>query len=255
MLLNIANIQHFSVGDGPGIRTTIFFKGCNLRCPWCHNPETVSFKPTLLSYPHLDKTEWCGKEMTLEEVLKEALEDKDFYAESGGGVTLSGGEVMLSADSASLLSKSLKENGVSVFVDTAGNVPYLEFSKMNPFVDGYLFDFKTPYPDKYKEIGGDLSVITDNIRRLKNDGMTVFIRIPLIPSFNTDRKSALKTCEILSGIGVEKVDLLPFHRTGSGKYEAMGKEYKFKDTKPLSKETVDEIKTLFEEFFTVKVEA
>ncbi len=255
MILNIANIQHFSVGDGPGIRTTVFFKGCNLRCPWCHNPETIPFGKTLLSYPHLGKTETCGKELTVEEVLREVLEDRDFYEESGGGVTLSGGEVMLSADKAALLAEALHEEGVSVFVDTAGCVPYGEFRKMNPFTDCYLFDFKTPFPEKYKKIGGNLSLITDNIKRLISDGMNVRIRIPLIPDFNTDEESVRKTAIILREIGVKNVDLLPFHRTGSGKYEAMGKPYVYKDTKPPEKSVIADTENEFSKYFTVRTEA
>ncbi|MBQ3151632.1 MAG: radical SAM protein [Clostridia bacterium] len=255
MLLNIANIQHFSVGDGPGIRTTVFFKGCNLRCPWCHNPETLSFEKTRLSYPHLDKTEWCGEMKTVEDVLSQVLEDKDFYDESGGGVTLSGGEVMLSADGASVLAKRLCEEGVSVYIDTAGCVPYSRFLKLNDFSDGYLFDFKTPFADKYTSIGGDLETVCSNIKSLIKDNKKIIIRIPLIPGFNTDAESVNMSCKILSELGADEVSLLPFHRTGSGKYQAMGKSYSYKDTKPLDSKITEEIKAEFSKYFNVKVEA
>ena len=96
-MLNISNIQHFSVGDGEGIRTTVFFKGCNLRCPWCHNPENLSASPTALHYLSTGKRETLGRLVSAEDILPELLEDKDFFEESSGGVTLSGGEAMLQA--------------------------------------------------------------------------------------------------------------------------------------------------------------
>ena len=129
----VTDIQHFSVGNGAGIRTTVFFKGCNLRCPWCHNPETVPFAQTELFYPHLGKREICGKEMSVNEVLSELLEDKDYYIESGGGVTFSGGEVMLQVDRAVELAKLLQQEDISLIVDTAGNVPYTFFETSTYF--------------------------------------------------------------------------------------------------------------------------
>lgn len=254
-MLNVSNIQHFSVGDGDGIRTTVFFKGCNLKCPWCHNPETISFSKTLMRYPKLNITEMCGKEMTTLEVFKEVMEDKDYYLESGGGVTFSGGEVMICADKAIELARCIKNENISLFCDTAGCVNYTAFEKLNPYVDTYLFDFKTASKEKYKEIiGGDLSLVVENIKHLLNDGKDVRIRIPLIPDFNIDSDSISDICKALKGIGVKKVDLLPFHRMGSGKYEAMGIEYKYKDTKPLDKTSLKNIKNQYSEYFKVNIE-
>ena len=105
-MLYISNVQHFSVGDGAGIRTTVFFKGCNLRCPWCHNPENLTKAPVTLHYTN-GKTETFGRAVSAEALLAELLEDKDFYEESGGGVTLSGGEVLLQSESAAELAKLL----------------------------------------------------------------------------------------------------------------------------------------------------
>ena len=138
-MLNISNIQHFSVGDGDGIRTTVFFKGCNLRCPWCHNPENLTAQPVTLHYKEIDKTEILGRTVGPEDILPELLDDKDYYIESGGGVTLSGGEVMLQTDEIVPLIELLRQNGIAVLIDTAGNVPYRYFEKLNPIVDGYLF--------------------------------------------------------------------------------------------------------------------
>ena len=143
MIINISKIQHFSVGDGDGIRTTVFFKGCNLRCPWCHNPENLTSSPCSMAYPGKPGKEILGKYVSPGEILSELLEDKDFYEASGGGITFSGGEVMLQADGAVELGRLLKNEGVSVTVDTAGSIPYTEFEKLSPFVDEYLYDIKT----------------------------------------------------------------------------------------------------------------
>ena len=253
-MLNISNIQHFSVGDGEGIRTTVFFKGCNLRCPWCHNPENLNAHPDVLQYPSTGKIETIGRLVSAEEILAELLEDKDFYDESNGGVTFSGGEAMLQASELVPLARLLKENGVSILVDTAGCVPYSSFQRLNPFVTGYLFDFKTAEEDKYQEIGGTLGLVVENIRQLREDGKKVCIRIPLIPSFNTSPRSIQAICERLRDIGIKHVDILPFHRLGSAKYEAMGLEYAYKTQQPLTKEELSKIEAIYKTYFSVKIE-
>ena len=254
MLLNISNIQHFSTGDGEGIRTTVFFKGCNLRCPWCHNPENLSAAPSVMRYKAIDKTEILGRKVEIEDILPELLEDKDFFLQSGGGVTLSGGEVMLQADDVAVLVKKLNEYGISVLIDTAGCVPYKEFEKLNPLVQGYLFDFKTANVQNYREIGGDLETVTQNLTRLISDGANVQVRIPLIPDFNTDEGSILEICERLKAIGIGEVELLPFHRLGSAKYEALGLDYQYKNYELLSKDKLDEIIKQYSKYFKVIIE-
>ena len=254
MLLNISNIQHFSTGDGEGIRTTVFFKGCNLRCHWCHNPENLSAAPSVMRYKAIDKTETLGKKVEIEDILPELLEDKDFFLQSDGGVTLSGGEVMLQADDVAVLVKKLNEYGISVLIDTAGCVPYKEFEKLNPLVQGYLFDFKTANVQNYREIGGDLETVTQNLTRRISDGANVQVRIPLIPDFNTDADSILEICKHLKTIGIEEVELLPFHRLGSAKYEALGLDYQYKNYEVLSKDKLDEIIKQYSKYFKVIIE-
>ena len=254
MLLNISNIQHFSVGDGNGIRTTVFFKGCNLRCPWCHNPENLTASPCVMNYKSIHKTEVLGKQLTVEDILPELLEDKDFFLQSDGGVTLSGGEVMLQAEGAAELTKKLKEHGISTLIDTAGCASNQAFERLNPFVQGYLFDFKTADERKYMEIGGDLKIITQNLERLISDGMNVQVRIPLIPDFNTDENSIFEICEQLKTIGIKEVELLPFHRLGSAKYKALSLDYQYKNYEPLSKDKLHEITKQYSKFFNVIIE-
>lgn len=249
MNLNISNIQHFSVGDGVGIRTTVFFKGCNLRCPWCHNPENLTASPVELCYKATGKKETCGRIVTVEEILPELLEDRDFYETSDGGVTLSGGEVMLQADGAAELVRALASEGITTLIDTAGCVPYREFEKLSGIVGGYLYDYKTADAAKYKTIGGDIVLVTDNLRKLLADGESVQVRVPLIPGFNTNSEDIMGICRNLSALGVDSVELLPFHRLGSSKYEAMGQEYSYGKTDPMSKAEVTSAAKLFSEYF------
>ena len=160
---NIFDIERNSYVDGPGIRTTVFFKGCNLRCKWCHNPESQSFEKEILFYQHKctgcgrcknvtaestdflcfnDAKEICGKEYTIAEVLSEVMKDRAFYEASGGGVTFSGGECMLQIDFLVEILKKSKENGLHTAIDTAGNIPFERFEKIMPYTDMFLYDLK-----------------------------------------------------------------------------------------------------------------
>lgn len=255
MELNISNIQHFSVGDGDGIRTTVFFKGCGLRCPWCHNPETIAVDPTTLAYPNLGKTEIRGGKMTVEAVMAEVLEDVDFYIESGGGMTLSGGEVLLQADGAYALAKAAKAAGITVFVDTAGFAPRTAVEKLHPVTDCWLYDYKTADPVAFRQIiGGEIHPVRENLRFLLNAGANVRIRIPLIPGFNTAAEKIEAIKGDLKALGVRSVDLLPFHRLGSGKYTAMGLEYAYRNTEPLTKAEISAIRERYADEFVVNIE-
>ena len=249
MNLNISNIQHFSVGDGEGIRTTVFFKGCNLRCPWCHNPENLTASPVELCYKTTGKTETLGRIVTVDEIIPELLEDRDFFETSGGGVTLSGGEVMLQADGAAELARVLAAEGVTTLIDTAGCVPYTEFEKLRGAVHGYLYDYKTADAEKYKLIGGDLAVVKENLQRLLADGESVQVRVPLIPGFNASADDVTGICRSLADIGVTAVEVLPFHRLGSSKYEAMGMDYSYGKTEPMPKSEVESLTEIFREYF------
>ena len=254
MDLYVSDIQHFSLGDGDGIRTTVFFKGCNLRCPWCHNPETISGHTlTLRFFNGMEKV--CGIYRSVEEVLAETLTDKEFYLESGGGVTLSGGEVLLQADGAAELAEKLQRNGVSVIVDTAGSVPYENFQKLNPFTDEYYFDLKAADAEDYKKVvGGDFRLVTENMKRLVEEGYKVRARIPLIPGFNDSDEYGEKMCSTLLQTGVKKVDLLPFHRLGAAKYGALNMRYAYADVPSLSLEKAKKAAEIYAKYFDTKIE-
>lgn len=254
-MLFISNIQHFSIGDGPGIRTTVYFQGCLLHCPWCHNPEMIPNHKVDLCFKHASKQITSGRYVTLNEILPELLEDKDYYDQSKGGVTLSGGEVLLQADEAAELSKLLVQNDVSVIVDTSGNVPYTAFEKIDAYTSGYLFDYKSGSSQKYQSIGGDLSLITTNLESLlSKDSRKIRIRIPLIPYFNINPSDMEEICRNLVNIGIKAVDLLPFHRLGSSKYSAMGEVYTYSKINPLTNAEIESIKEQYEHYFSVMIE-
>ena len=255
MQLNISDIQHFSVGDGPGIRTTVFLKGCNLHCPWCHNPETLSPKPITLHYPKANKTVSYGRLMTVNEVVTDALEDVDFYRQSGGGVTISGGEPLLQYKAVAALAQALQGRGISVILDTAGCVPWHHFEAVLPYVDQVFFDWKTSDPAFMKEsIGGDLSLIRENLTRLLQAGKPTHVRIPIIPELNTQASSIRAILQDLQKVGAATVALLPFHRLAAGKYEAMGLPYAYRDTRPPSPGEIHQISLFYQEVFQVYIE-
>ena len=254
-VLNVSDIQHFSTGDGPGIRTTVFLKGCNLHCPWCHNPETISAAPQTLTFAHANHTQTYGCVMTAQQVLAQVLEDEDFYRASGGGVTFSGGEPLLQADGVAEIAKALGAQGISVVVDTAGCVPWERFAAVLDVTDLFYFDYKTPYPDAYREVvGGDYALIYGNLCKLIASGAHVHVRVPLIPGVNTDAQACAKACEQLRAAGVQYVDLLPFHRMGTGKYEALGKAYEYVDVPPPSPAEIAEIASIYQQYFEVTIE-
>ena len=252
---NISDIQHFSVGDGPGIRTTVFLKGCNLRCPWCHNPETISPEAVTLTYKKANKTVTYGRTMTVDEVVAEVMEDIDFYRQSGGGVTISGGEPLLRHEAVAALAKALQDKGIPVILDTAGCVSWSRFEAVLPFVDTVFLDWKTSDPSFMTErIGGNVSLIKENLTRLIASGTDVHIRIPLIPGVNTSEEAVAAIITDLREAGAKTVALLPFHRLAVGKYEAMGLEYPYRDTPPLPAEEAKAIADRLSPYFTVYVE-
>ena len=252
----IFDIERNSYVDGPGIRTTVFFKGCNLRCAWCHNPESQSPKPQMMFYknkctgcgkckekcpnhlescelcgkctiycPH-DAREICGKEYTVDEVVREILNDKAFYDHSGGGVTFSGGECMLQIDFLEEILKACKENGIHTAVDTAGHVPWEYFQKIMAYTDLFLYDVKTTDNDvhkKYTSVGNFR--ILDNLSNLLKSGKSVWVRVPVVPGVNDTEEEMERIKKLFEEWGYpEKVEFLPYHAMGEHKYASLGRE-------------------------------
>ena len=262
----IFDIQRNSFVDGPGVRTTVFFKGCNLRCAWCHNPESHASEPQLMFYqskctdcgkcriidpysaeffcPNDAKT-LCGKEYTVAEVLKEILKDKRFYDVSGGGVTFSGGECMLQIDFLEEILKACKKHDVHTAIDTAGNVPYERFERILFYTDIFLYDVKCYDSDihrKYTGVSNEL--ILSNLNRLLKMNKAVWIRIPIIPGVNDSEEEMQRIKAFLYSCRYpEKIELIPYHAMGEYKYAAFGKEAQIFSVP--SEEKMTQLKNIF----------
>lgn len=254
MKATIFDIERNSFVDGPGIRTTVFFKGCNLRCKWCHNPESQSAKKQMMFYKSkctgcgkckevcpnkLEKCDFCGKcelfclqdarkvcgkDYTVDEVFSEVIKDKSFYENSGGGVTFSGGECMLQIDFLLEILKKCKENGIHTAVDTAGNVPWSSFEKIMPYTDLFLYDVKCLSQQLHIEgTGVSNKLLLENLKKLSAcfDG-DIIIRVPVICGFNADEAEIRSIGEFLKTLKVKKTELLPYHKMGEHKYDALG---------------------------------
>ena len=288
----VFNVQKYSIHDGDGIRTTIFFKGCPINCAWCHNPESQRFDKELLYFKdrctgcgkcvtkcpngantmidgkaELDRSkctacgicaDWCitqardiaGKEYTVKELVKEAEKDRQFYEESGGGITLSGGEVMAQdMDYIEQLCRILHNKGYSVNIDTCGYAPYEDYKRILPYVDTFLYDIKAMDKETHeKYIGVDNTLILENLKKLSADGARINIRIPTIVGINATEEFMTDVVNFLKGnnISVAQVNLLPYHNTGKHKYSKLDREY---DTEGLMEKPSAESMELFKNIF------
>ena len=287
-MAKIFDIKHFSVHDGPGIRTTVFFKGCPLRCLWCHNPESLSAK-TQLAFSQekciscarcatvceqgvhtfsngihelsKEKCTFChscesicpvgaltvyGKEVTLDEVLQEALEDRDFYG-AQGGVTLSGGECLLQADFCADLLCTLKAEGIHTAVDTCGYVPRESLDKVIPYTDIFLYDLKAFDEEVHERCTGRKNaLILENLRYLDSLGKRIEIRIPYVPRANGDQID--KIAEFIRALqNVSAVRVLAYHNFAISKYDALG----LANTSPEGLPTDEEMRLVRERVRTI----
>ncbi|MCQ2386093.1 MAG: glycyl-radical enzyme activating protein [Clostridia bacterium] len=254
----IFDVVRNSYVDGPGIRTAVFFKGCNLSCAWCHNPESQKTGQEMLFYRRLcvgcgkcrekctfsgiqnlaqcrlcgecalycprNARKICGWETTAEEVFRVIRKDKDFYRDCGG-VTFSGGECMLQLDFLTELLTLCKKDNISTAVDTAGNVPYSSFARILPLTDLFLYDIKIWDEAKHRQYTGvSNQLILDNLSRLLNSGARVLIRIPVLKGINDSAEEAEQIKKYLASLPpVLGVELLPYHAMGESKYEALGR--------------------------------
>ncbi|MBP1043806.1 radical SAM protein [Vagococcus sp. BWB3-3] len=223
----IFNIQKFSVHDGPGIRTTIFFKGCPIRCAWCHNPESQSFQNEVILTKD-GQQEIVGRTYSIEELVREIEKDTIFYEQSGGGVTLSGGEVMSqNMDYLETLVKTLKNRGISVVIDTCGVAPFKHYQRLMPYVDLFLYDLKFIHSALHtKYTGTSNRLVLENLKKLSDAGAAIDLRLIMLNSLNSDEHSVQKTIEWLreNMIHLASIHLLPYHEFGRDKYPRLHRE-------------------------------
>lgn len=270
----VFNIQRFSVHDGPGIRTTVFMKGCPLRCLWCSNPESQGFSPTLMVrdinckgcgacskacprgaiciHEHqrtIDRNKCndcfncvefciyrslsvCGRYMSSPDILEEILKDKAFYENSGGGVTVSGGEPLSQGDFVADLFALCRNAGLNTVLDTTGYAPWETMKAVIEFADLILFDIKHLDREAHKKTTGvDNHLILQNLKRAA-DYARIWLRIPLIAGFNDSEEHVRAITRLGRRYRVEKISLLPYHEGGKTKCEQIGGAYSFPGNSP-----------------------
>lgn len=241
MEANICNIQKFSLHDGPGIRTVVFFKGCPLRCRWCANPE--SQERALGTGQDLG-----GRRACLKEVLEACLQDKPFYEESGGGVTLSGGEALLWPDFTLALLQALRQKGIHTALETTGFADPGVFQSVAGETDYFLYDMKHWDSARHREgTGVDNRLILENLRWAIAAGKEVLPRIPVIPGYNDSLSDAAGFCRRLLEAGAKRVQLLPFHQLGERKYAILGRGYAYEDVPALHPEELETYRQAFQQ--------
>lgn len=242
----IFNIQRFSIHDGPGIRTIVFFKGCPMRCAWCCNPESQRYEIETLVENGKEKT--VGRDVSVSDIMPEILSDVAYYRRSGGGVTLSGGEVLCQADFARELLKECKNNGLHTAIESAASLPFSEIEKLLPYLDLYLMDIKHIDSKKHKDFTGKGNeLILENAKKISESGVELIVRTPVIPSFNDTKEEILAISKFASSLnGVREHHLLPYHRLGSDKYAGLGRNYSLKEILPPSNEKMEYLKSIAE---------
>ncbi len=280
----VFNIMRFALHDGPGIRTTVFLKGCPLRCWWCHNPESQSAEPEIIYFEErciacgecvracpqgalsLDEhgsrvlrdlalcepcgecVEACptgarqlaGRAMTVPEVLREVTKDQVFFDQSGGGVTISGGEPLLQAEFVEELLVACRARRIRTALDTCGLAQPEVLERVRPYVDLFLYDLKLMGRGEHlKYTGVKNDQILRNLELLAEAGSAVIVRLPVIPGVNDDGDNLEALAGFMTAHGLRDIDLLPYHRIGSDKYQRLHLTWRMDGVEPPSAEDTE----------------
>ena len=288
----IFNIMRYSVQDGPGVRTTVFLKGCPLECLWCHNPESqaagfqVVFRADrclgcgdcVTACPHdalaLDERgrpqpsgpcrscgecvrvcptgarDGIGRVITVAEAMAEIKKDLPFFEESGGGITFSGGEPLYQPDFLEGLLRACRMERIHTAVDTSGAAPYEILERILPLTDLFLYDLKLMDDVRHKRmVGVSNRLILDNLTRLASSEAEILIRVPIIPGVTDDRENLSELGAFLAELGtIRYIVVLPYHEIGVEKYRLLGRNNNLADTRPPSRERMEEIAAILEGF-------
>ena len=242
----IFDIQKFSVHDGPGIRTIVFFKGCALRCRWCCNPESQKFEIQKMMQNGKEKI--ICEDVTVKDVLDIVKQDIPYYRRSGGGLTLSGGEMLCQFEFAYALLRSAKENAINTAVETTGFASFEKIEKLLPYIDTVLMDIKHTEPKKHKEFTTQSNeLILENAVKIAEKANKLIIRVPVIPTFNDTEAEIASIAKFASSLkNVDEINLLPYHRYGKDKYDGLGREYLMGDLSSPTDEHMQKLKSVAE---------
>ena len=291
LLGNILKIQRYSINDGPGIRTTVFLKGCPLRCQWCHNPDSqrkerqLMFNENLCTNcrlceracpqgahnfengKHTVNRELCtrceacvkacptgalslsGFESDVESIMKVIVRDKDYYRESGGGVTLSGGEPLMQPEFTKELIRRCHALDIKVCLDTCGHVHQKVFAEAAELSDCLLYDLKMMDSEKHRIYTGvDNALILDNFKTACRMGKEMIIRQVILPGINDNTENSERTADFLKENNFKGLlELLPYHSYGKAKYKSLGWEYALENLEPPKPEQIEAIKKYYEQ--------
>jgi pyruvate formate lyase activating enzyme len=281
----IFDIQRFSVHDGPGIRTLVFFKGCPLACLWCSNPESQRFGAELLFDPekcvacggcveacphggvrlggnraqydraccaacgrcvevcYAEARTMAGKRVSVAELVAEVCRDEPFFARSGGGVTLGGGEPLAQAEFARGVLMECRNRGIHTAIETCGHVPWSAFETILPWTDLFLFDLKHLDALKHRShTGGDVKLILASLRQLAASGARVIVRVPVVPDFSDTPEDVRAIADQAASLDISELHLLPYHRLGQSKYRLLGRQYVLSGDKMVSDDTLEKLR-------------
>lgn len=276
----ITNIQRYSLHDGGGIRTVAFLKGCPFRCPWCCNPENLSFEQEISFHKSLcigcsvrkdgrldangcpcdtpvsecptSAKRFEGTEHNVDTLVDKLSRDKVFFDESDGGITLSGGECLAGRKRQEYVMDVLqgcKNRGINTALETTLAVPLVDVERLARACDVFLVDFKLADKDRSIEVTGiDTDIRDKNIRALVRLGATVIARVPLIPEYTASIANAQSNAEAICAHKIKQVDLLPFHKLGEGKYESLGMRYECADSELITEKELSDIENVYKSF-------
>ena len=238
----VTNIQRFSLHDGPGIRTTIFLKGCSLHCPWCANPENISFKIEPYKKDGLDLT--IGQYISCDELYEIVIRDKVFY--ENGGITFSGGEPLMQIELLKPLLERLKKDGIHLCVETALFISQKKLDEAMKYFDMFYVDIKILDEEKCREVlGGDINLYKRNLQIILEKNIDIRIRMPIISKYTFSEENFNNVISYLKQKNIDKIELICEHHLGNSKYVSLGRD--IPQIIGITKEDMDYSRAFFEQ--------